>query len=147
MSAEERTSAGEKRYENGIKAMSDEERVIKWEQQYAKFEQSVGMPGRRTKLDNWQICQLSYGSDGLDDKIQKEIAENEEGTVWSDRKARLLDCIEQKNKAMRNNKYEQQYAKFEGCAGMPAVGTVLHNWQKNKLKQAKGLDAKIERVR
>ena len=33
---------------------------------------------------------------GLDAKIQTEIAENEEGAVWSDRKARLLDCIAQK---------------------------------------------------
>ena len=42
--------------------------------------------------------QLSNGSKGLDAKIQNEIAENEEGTVWSEPRARLFYCVVQKRR-------------------------------------------------
>ena len=32
-----------------------------------------------------------------------------------------------------NTKWWQQYAEFEEQVGMPAKGTMLHNWQKNQL--------------
>jgi hypothetical protein len=94
---------------------------IKWEQQYVEFERWVGMPAVGIKLFSWQKNQLRKGSQGLDAKIQKEIAENEEGTVWSERRARLVDCIAQKNCSRLYNKWEQQYADFKQWVGMPAV--------------------------
>jgi hypothetical protein len=43
------------------------------------------------------MTQLSNGRAGLDSRIEKEIAANSEGgTVWSDKKARLIDCIHNK---------------------------------------------------
>jgi hypothetical protein len=43
-----------------------------------------------TKEYNWRQTQLSSGPFGLDAKI-KEIEANEGGTMWRDRKTRLLD--------------------------------------------------------
>ena len=60
----------------------------KWETKYAEFESY--------KLYSCQAAQLSYGSNGLNAKILKELAENEEGTVWSERRARLDNCVTQK---------------------------------------------------
>ena len=44
-------------------------------------------------LYNWQYNQVHRY---LDDKIAKEIAENDGGTVWSNRKHKLKRCIAQK---------------------------------------------------
>jgi hypothetical protein len=54
------------------------------------------MPAQGTKECTWKQTQLSSGSAGLDAKIKKEIEASEGGTMWRDRKARLLDCIVQK---------------------------------------------------
>ena len=53
------------------------------------------MPGcqRQVPSYTWQFCQFSSF---LDDKIAKEIAENDGGTVWSNRKDKLKRCIAQK---------------------------------------------------
>ena len=56
---------------------------IKWDQQYAEFEEHVKMPERNTTLDNWKNNQLSIGCDSLDAKIANEIEEKERGTIWS----------------------------------------------------------------
>ncbi len=56
------------------------------------------MPAVRTKLYYWQVHQLSNGFTGLDAKIWNEIAENEEGTVWSEQRARLFYCVVQKRR-------------------------------------------------
>ena len=58
-------------------------RQIKWDQQYAEFEEHVKMPERNTTLDNWKNNQLSIGCDSLDAKIANEIEEKERGTIWS----------------------------------------------------------------
>ena len=58
-------------------------RQIKWDQQYAEFEEHVKMPKRNTTLDNWKNNQLSIGCDSLDAKIANEIEEKERGTIWS----------------------------------------------------------------
>jgi hypothetical protein len=47
--------------------------------------------------------------------------------VWSDKKARLVDCIASKDSATHNDKWEEQYAELEAHAGMPVVGTKLPN--------------------
>ena len=62
----------------------------KWEEQYVEFktcvENAVG-----SKLYNWKQNWLNK----VDAMIEKEIAENEASTVWTDRKARLVDCVAQ----------------------------------------------------
>ena len=68
----------------------------------------------------------------MDARIEKEIAESEGGTVWSDRKDKLERCIAQKNRDMLSVKWEQQYAEFEGLV-MPERGSKLYNWQNNQL--------------
>ena len=47
------------------------------------------MPKKETQLYTWQENQLSNGSKGLNAKIWKEKAENEERTVWSERSVKL----------------------------------------------------------
>ncbi len=63
------------------------------------------MPAVGTTLFYWKANQLRNGPAGLDARIEKEIAANEGGTVWSDRKAMLERCIAQKNRVMRNDKW------------------------------------------
>jgi hypothetical protein len=70
----------------------------KWETKYAEFESYNGMPAGGTTLYSCQAAQLSNGSNGLNAKILKELAENEEGTVWSERRARLDNCVTQKRR-------------------------------------------------
>ena len=65
----------------------------KWENQYAELERCVVMPAVGTKLYTWQSYQLGNGDASLNTKILKELAENEEGTVWSDRRTRLLIAL------------------------------------------------------
>ncbi len=64
-------------------------------------------------------------------KIRKEIAENEESTVWRDRRERLLNCVAQKKRDTLGNKWETKYAEFERCVEMPAVGTTLYHWKQS----------------
>ncbi len=52
-------------------------------------------------VNTWQNNQLSTGAGGLNIKIRKEIAENEEVTVWSERGVRLVDCVVQKRREER----------------------------------------------
>ena len=42
-------------------------------------------------------------------EIRKEIAENEEGTVWSERRVRLVDCVVQKRRAYEDEILIQDY--------------------------------------
>jgi hypothetical protein len=49
-------------------------------------------------INNWQHNQLSNGAAGLNAKIRKELAENEDGTVWSERKVKLANCVAQKRR-------------------------------------------------
>jgi hypothetical protein len=69
----------------------------KWEEQYAEFEAHAGMHASYSVLHNRQKTQLSKGRAGLNARIEKETAVNEGGAVWSNRKARLIDCITSKN--------------------------------------------------
>jgi hypothetical protein len=69
-----------------------------WEQDYTDFKACEGMPARGSKEYNWRQNQLSNGPAGLGANIKKEIEANEGGTVWRDRKARLLNCVAQKNR-------------------------------------------------
>jgi hypothetical protein len=52
---------------------------------------------------------LSTGAGGLNVKIRKEIAENEEVTVWSERGVRLVDCVVQKRRAYEDEILIQDY--------------------------------------
>jgi hypothetical protein len=117
MLAEKRMSAGKKWYENGIGKMSAEERTDKWDEQYAAFKNYVKMPKSTSMLYKWQQNQLSR----FDAKIKKEIAENKEGTTWSDRRTRLLACIAKKE----NDNCEEQYAAFVNYVGMPKSRSAL----------------------
>ena len=69
----------------------------KWEEQYAEFEAHVGMHASYSVLHNRQKTQFSKGRAGLNARIGKETAVNKGGAVWSNRKARLVDCITSKN--------------------------------------------------
>ena len=53
--------------------------------------------------------QMSKGRRGLDYKIQKETELDKGGTVWSDKKARLVDCIASKESATHSDKWEEKY--------------------------------------
>ena len=91
MSAEERTAAGQKGYENRIA----KGRYNKWEEQYAEFKDYDGMPKRGSTLSNWKKNQLAR----FVDRIKKEIAANNGSTVWSDRITKLEDYIAKKKSA------------------------------------------------
>jgi hypothetical protein len=64
-----------------------------WERKYAEFVSYDGMPERGTPLHTWQKHQLGNGPVSLNAKIQKERAENEDGTVWSERIVKLANCV------------------------------------------------------
>ena len=70
-----------------------------WEDKYTEFESYDGMPKRGTPLHTWQKSQLSntHGS-CLNAKIQKELAENKGSTIWSERRVKLANCVEQKRR-------------------------------------------------
>ena len=156
MSTEERTAAGKNGYENGLGAMSAKARMaarkkgdkmgIKWERKYAEFESYEGMPEIGTPFYRWQGDELSNKPASLNAKIQKENEEKEGSTVWSDRREKLSDCVEQKNRTKISNAWERKYAEFESYDGMPKKGTPLHNWQKHHLGNGTvGLNAKIRK--
>jgi hypothetical protein len=67
-----------------------------WEEKYDEFKRCVEMPKRGTPLNNWQSQHLSNGAGSLNAKIRKEKAENEEGTVWSERSVKRANCVAQK---------------------------------------------------
>jgi hypothetical protein len=137
MSAEERTVASEKGYENGLGSMSTEERTaaakaaseksfsndkmgIAWEKKYAEFKRCVEMLERGTLLYTWQRAQLSNTHlSCLNAKIRKEIEENEGSIEWSEWKVKLSDCVEQKNSKKIDAAWEKKYAEFQKCVGMP----------------------------
>jgi hypothetical protein len=66
-----------------------------WEKKYAEFVSYNGMTEKGTRLYNWQMNQLSNGANSLNDKIQKEHAENKQ-SIWSERRVKLANCVEQK---------------------------------------------------
>ncbi len=87
---------------------------------------------------------MSSKHDSLNFKIRKEIEEKEGSTVWRDRRVKLSDCVEQKNRTKRGNAWERKYAELESYDGMPKTGNLLHTWQKNQLSNGNGgLNAKI----
>ena len=57
-----------------------------------------GMPALNSKLHTWQHNQLGNGHASLNANIQKELAENEGRTMWSDRCERLDNCVVQKKR-------------------------------------------------
>jgi hypothetical protein len=82
----------------------------------------------------------------LNAKIREEIEENKGSTIWRERRVKLSDCVEQKNRVKIGNAWEKKYAEFESYDGMPKKGTPLHTWQKNQLSNgAGGLNAKIRK--
>ena len=104
------------------------------------------MPEIGTPLYTWQKHQLGNTPASLNVKIQKEIEEKEGSTVWSDRRVKLSDCVEQKNRTKRGNAWERKYPEFESYDGMPKKGTLLHTWQKHQLGNGTGgLNAKIRK--
>ena len=57
------------------------------------------MPEKGTPLHTWKMHQLSNTHDGsLNAKIRKEKAENEEGTLWSERSVKRANCVAQKRR-------------------------------------------------
>ncbi len=80
-------------------------------------------------------------------KIKKKIKANEGGTMWRDRIARLLDCITKTKRVMPSRDvWEENYADFEACEGMPARGTKEYNQRLTQLSSGPaGLNAKIKK--
>ncbi len=59
---------------------------------------------------------------------------------------KLSDCVEQKNRVKIGNAWEEKYAEFKRCVGMPKRGILLYNWQNNQLSNTTGtLNAKIQK--
>ena len=81
---------------------------IAWEEKYAEFESYDGMPERGTTLYTWQSNQLSTGAFSLNAKIQEERAENKGSTIWSERRVKLSDCVEKKNRAKMGIAWEKK---------------------------------------
>ena len=98
--------------------------------------------------DNWQSQQLS-NTHGicLNAKIRKEIEENEGSTAWSERRVKLSDCVEQKNRATIGNAWEKKFDEFKRCVGMPGRETPQYHWQQNQFSNTHGscLNAKIRK--
>jgi hypothetical protein len=69
-----------------------------WEKKYAEFKRCVEMPEKGTPLYTWQQNQLSNGDGSLNAKIRKEKTENEEGTIWSEWRVKLANCVAQKRR-------------------------------------------------
>jgi len=69
-----------------------------WEEKHSEFESYNGMPERGTPLYNWQQNQSSNVAGSLNAKIQKKLAENEGSTMWSERRVKLANCVEQKRR-------------------------------------------------
>ena len=111
---------------------------IAWEKKYAKFKSYDGMPEKRTPLYTWQQSQLSNGAGSLNAKIREEIAENKGSTIWSERRVKLSDCVEQKNCAKMGIAWEKKNAEFESYNRMLERGTPLFNWQSNQLSTGAG---------
>ena len=103
------------------------------------------MPEIGTRLYNWQSKQLGNTHPScLNAKIWEEIAENEGSTIWSERRVKLSDCSEQKNRAKIGNAWEKKYAEFVSYNGMPKRGTPQLSWQQNQLSNGPtSLNAKI----
>jgi hypothetical protein len=119
---------------------------IEWEEKHAEFKRCVEMPEVGTPLYNWQKRQLGNTRVSLNAKIRKEIAENEGSTMWYERRVKLSDCVEQKNRAKIGNAWEKRYAEFVSYDGMPKKGTPLYTWQQNQLSNgAVGLNTKIRK--
>ena len=112
MSAEERMAASEKGWmaasEKGY-AKRLSATAIAWEEKFAEFKSYDGMLERGTPLFNWQKTQLSNRTGSLNAKIQEELAENEGSNVWSERRVKLSDCVEQKNCAKIGNAREEKF--------------------------------------
>ena len=105
------------------------------------------MPEIGTPLYYWQSQQLGNTHDScLNAKIRKEIEENE-GSIWRERRVKLSDCVVQKNRAKIGNVWEKKYAELKRCVEMPEKGTPLHNWQKSQLSNTHDccLNAKIQK--
>ena len=84
-----------------------------WEKKCAEFKSYDGMPERGTPLHNLQENQLGNKPASLNAKIWKEIAENKGSTIWSERRVKLSDCVEQKKGDKMVNAWEKKYAEFE----------------------------------
>ncbi len=54
---------------------------VKWDQQYAKFKEDVGMPKKGSRMYSWKDTQLAIRPGGLNARIVKEIEDNEGGMV------------------------------------------------------------------
>ena len=66
--------------------------------------------------------------------------------MWSERREKLFDCVEQKNRTKSGNAWERKYAEFESYDGMPEKETPLYTWQSNQLSTgAASLNAKIQK--
>ena len=74
-----------------------------WEKKYAEFKSYDGMKEKGTTLHTWQKNQLSNGPVSLNAKIRKELAENKGSSIWSERRVKLANCVEQKGVNRRIN--------------------------------------------
>jgi hypothetical protein len=119
---------------------------IAWEKKYAEFKSYDGMPEKGNPLHTWQQTQFSNGPVSLNAKIRKERAENKGSTIWSERRVKLSDCVEQKNLEKITFAWEEKYAELESYNGMPKKGTPLHTWQSHQLSNGPvSLNAKIRK--
>jgi len=105
MSAEERTAAGEKGYENGLGAKSAEERTAAGQNEY---ENGIGA----MSAEAWTAARKKGSSN---DKM---------GIAW-----------------------EKKYVELKRCVEMPEIGTPLYTWQKGQLSNTHDscLNAKIRK--
>ena len=110
MSAEERTAASEKGFENGRGDMSAEERMAANEKGY---ENGLGAMSAEARMSaSEQGCENGLGA-----------------LSAKERTAAIAKGLESKS-----NTWEEKYAVFDQYDGMPGCKSVLYTWQKDQLK-------------
>jgi hypothetical protein len=128
MLVKERMAASEKGYKNGLGAMSAEEKT-------AAYENGIGAMSAKERIAAYEN---GIGSMSAKERMAASKKGNKNG---------LGAMSAEENKMRMGIVWEEKYAEFKRCVGMPEIGTQLHNWQKNQLgnTHASCLNAKIQK--
>jgi hypothetical protein len=120
MLAKARMAAGEKGYENGIRATSAKARTAAGEKGYEN-----GNGSRWKGIWKWDRGYVGRGKDS---------------SRWKGYENGIAKGLESKADS-KNESWEEQYAEFDDYDEMPKSNSTLYTWQKNQLS---GFDGKIK---
>jgi hypothetical protein len=149
MSAEEKMAASEKGYENGLGAMSAEERMVAYGNELGSMSAKARMVASEKGYKN------GIGAMSAEEKMAASEKGYENGLGAMSAEARMA-AYEKGLGAMAARKkgdkmgiaWEKNYVEFVLYDGMPERGTPLHNWQGLHLSnKPASLNAKIQEER